>query len=157
MEVVPVPVRSPARQQEAGESARRLREDEKGVAHRRRAEPFMSGERVGTRSERLRAGRVRPHVRAPLLLRHPHPDQRASLLDRGTHPRVVIERGDARRPLVQQIRLPLQRRKRRVRHRDGTAMTRFCLRDEQHLRRARDVRAFARIAPRTRMDAASDG
>ena len=93
-------------------------------------------------------GGVRAHVGAALLLGHPHPAERAGLVG-GRHQAlaVVVEREEARLPLVGQLRLLAQRRDHRVGHRDRAADPGVDLAEHHHHRAAGDVRARARLAP----------
>ena len=148
-----------SRHQEAGEAAVRLSQDQEGVAHRRRHEPLVAGELVlgagAATVQRCRRGRVGAHVRAALLLGHPHPAERARLLGRRSQVAVVGERAEARLPLGGELGLVSQRRDRRVGHRQRTADTGFGLRGDEH-RRAGDMRARLRLAPRQRVQAEAD-
>src|SRR5207237_8828630 len=104
-EAVLRPVREHARQEEAGEPPRGLREDQESVAHRRRAEPLVTGEPVRAPG-RLGASGVRADLRAALLLGHRHADERAPLLRRGQEPRLVLPARDPRLPLARAGRPP---------------------------------------------------
>ena len=72
-----------ARHQEAGKPARRLRQHQEGVAHRRRHEPLVAGDdvfRARPAGARRHGGRgVGAHVGAALLLGHAHADGDAAL------------------------------------------------------------------------------
>ena len=85
-EAVALAVRRPAREEEAGEAALGLGEDEEGVAHRRRHEPLVAGQLVlGAGAAAVhRAGErgVGADVGAALLLGHPHPGEGAALVRR---------------------------------------------------------------------------
>ena len=102
VEAVALAVGRPARQQEAGDAALGLGEDEEGVAHRRRAEPLVAGELVlgpgAAAVERDGDGGVGADVGAALLLGHRHPAEGAGLVGRRDHPPVVVERVEARLP-----------------------------------------------------------
>ena len=100
-------------------------------------------------------GRVGAHVRAALLLGHPHAAQRAGLVGRGAQLAVVAERGEARLPLGRELGLLAQRRDHRVGHRDRAADAGLGLRGDEH-RRAGDVGAGLRLAPRQRVRAEAD-
>ena len=146
-----------ARQQVAREPARRLRQHEERVRHRRRAEPLVPVKRrLAPVPERPRLGGVRAHVRAALPLRHRHPAERPALLRRRAKAGVVFERGEARTPLVEQLRLGGERRDRRVRHRERAADAGLDLRQRREERGARDVRARPGLAPRRRVRAGLD-
>ena len=95
-------------------------------------------------SARRRAG---PDVRAALLLGHRHAAQRAAL---------VVGQRQPRLPLRRQLGIRAQRRDRGVGHRDRAHHARVRLRPQQLERRAGDVRARPRLAPRQRVDLALD-
>jgi hypothetical protein len=80
------------RQQEAGQTARRLREHEEAVGHRRGEEPLVARQRVVVATEGFGAGRVRAHVRAALLLRHAHAEGDAALVGDLHLARIVVRR-----------------------------------------------------------------
>jgi hypothetical protein len=84
-----------ARQQEAGETALGLSENEKGVAHRRRHEPLVAGDRVlGAGAAAIGGYRHRAvgaHVRAALLLGHAHSAKRSGLVGRRAQLAVVVK------------------------------------------------------------------
>ncbi len=151
MEAVARAVRREAGEEEAGEPFRRLREDQEGVAHRRRAEPLVAGDLVFAArtagADRHGPGGVGAHVRAPLLLGHRHAAEGAGLL-RGRHrARIVDGRGDARLPLRRDLRLEAQGRHRRVGHRERAPHPGLHLREQQEERRPRHVGAGPRLAP----------
>jgi len=125
-------VRPPARQQEARESARRLRQHQEGVAHRRRDEELVAHQLVGLagafRAQRQGARGVGAHVRAALLFGHGHTDGEALLL-LGRHiARVVDPRGDFRHPLRGEVGLQLQAGHGGEGHGDRAAVTSLDLR-----------------------------
>ena len=132
---------------EAREPAGRLREHEEDVAHRVRAEPLVAGQLVRAVAGGLGARRAGAHVRAALLLGHRHAAQRAAL---------VVGQRQPRLPLGRELRVDAQRRDRRVRHRHRAHHAGVGLRPQQLERRARDVRAGPRLAPRQRVDLALD-
>ena len=132
---------------EAGEAGGGLGEHEEDVAHRRRAEPLVAGDLVVAVADRLGARGVGAHVRAALLLGHRHPAQRAAL---------VVGQRQPRLPLRRQLGVAAQRRDRRVGHRDRAHDAGVGLRPQAHQRRAGDVGARARVAPRQRVDLALD-
>ena len=131
---------------EAGEPAGRLGEHEEDVAHRVRAEPLVAGQVVVV-AVRARLRRAGADVRAALLLRHRHPAERAAL---------VVGQRQPRLPLGGELGIDPQRGHGRVGHRDRAHHARVRLRPEQLERRAGDVRARARRAPRQRVDLALD-
>ena len=96
---------------------------------------------------RLGAGDVRAHVRAALLLGHRHAAQRAAL---------VVGQREPRLPLGRERRVHAQRRHGAVGHRDRAHHAGVGLRPQQLERRAGDVRARLRVAPRERVDLALD-
>src|SRR5262249_20216354 len=77
---VAAPVVEDAGQEKAGEPARRVREPEERVAHRRRAEPLPSVERIAGAVDWLGTRLVRSHVGAALLLGERHAREHARLL-----------------------------------------------------------------------------
>ena len=155
------PVRQHAREQEAGEPARRLGEDEEGVAHRRRAEPLVPGEPVlaagAAAAHRRRPRRVRPDVRAALLLGERHADEGPRLLGHRAEPGIVGGRADPRQPFGGQLGLTAERRHRGVRHPDRTADARFDLAQEEHAGGPGDVGAGPRGAPGSAVEALAHG
>ena len=72
-------IRRPARHQETGKPAFGIGQRQECVAHRRRAEPFVAGQRVGAVGVLRGARRVGAHVGAALFLRHRHADGDAGL------------------------------------------------------------------------------
>jgi len=132
----------PAREQEAGEPGRCLREDEEGVRRGRRAEPLLAVEDVPAAGGR-RPHRVGAQVGAALTLGHRHAAERAAAVLAARQPRLPL-RGEPRRRRA-------QCRHRRVRHRHRTAVPGLDLRREHEERGARDVRAAAPVRPRERM------
>ena len=145
-------IRSPSRQQEAGEPAGGLRQHEEGVAHRGRAEPL-----VPRQSPRLAVahctGGVGADVRSALLLGHRHPDERKGLARRGDRAGVVRASRDPRLPFAGELGRPPQRRHRRVGHRDGAAVALLALRVEEHQRGAGEVGVLALLLPGQPVDA----
>ena len=110
-------------EQEAADAGVGLRQDEEGVAHRRRAEPLVPGEAVRVAGERAtrggdRPGRVGPHVGAALLLGHPHADGQPGLVGHRRQHRVVGARGEARHPARGHVGLGRERGRGGIRHRD---------------------------------------
>ena len=160
LEAVALAVGRPARHQEAGDARIGLREDEEGVAHRRRAEPLVADQlvlRPGAAAVQRRGGRgVGAHIRAALLLGHRHPAEGAVLALGGDRALVVVEREEARFPLLGQLRLPAQRRDRRVGHRDRAADAALRLHQQAEHRRAGDMGAGARFAPGHRVQPVAD-
>ena len=76
-------VRREARQEEAGQSAGRLGEDQERVAHRRGEEPLVPDDRdTRARLTASRLRRVRAQIGAALLLGHSHPERHAALFAR---------------------------------------------------------------------------
>ena len=137
----------PALEHEAREARRRLSEHEEHVAGRIGAEPLVAGELPPAVADGLGARDVRAHVRAALLLGHRHAAQRAAL---------VVGQRQPRLPLGRERRVRAQRRHGAVGHRDRADHARVGLRPQQLERRAGDVRARLRVAPRERVDLALD-
>ena len=160
VEGVALAVGRPARHQEAGDAGVGLGEDEEGVAHRRRAEPLVADELVlgpgPAAVQRRRRGGVGAHVGAALLLGHRHPAERAALAGGRQRALVVVEREEARLPLLGQLRLLAQRRDRRVGHRDRAADAALGLHQQHEHRGAGDVGAGPRLAPGQRVQAVAD-
>lgn len=113
------PVRGKARHQETAQSIVGLRQHQKGVAHRRRHEPFMPGDAIGA-AVALRPGHVGANVGAALLLGHAHAERHAALGPPRRKRRIVGARSQYRHHPGQQIRLLRQCRDRGARHRDRT-------------------------------------
>ena len=161
VEAVARAVGQPARQEEAREPALDVREDEEGIAHRRRAEPLVPGDLVGrartARADGARPRRVGAHVGATLLLRHRHATERAHLLRRRDRTWIVRRRREARLPLGRDFRRGTQRRHCGVRHRDRAPVSRLDLRQHVGERRAGGMRAGLRLAPRQRVELVRDG
>ncbi len=122
------PVRQPARQDEAGQPARRIGQRQKGVAHRRRAEPLMPGQGIqAVPADRLGAGGVGAHVRAALLLGHGHAHGHARLLARRAHRPVIAAGQHAFDPRLAHRRIGLKRCDRGVGHGHGATGPRIRL------------------------------
>src|SRR5829696_4824737 len=133
---------------EAGEPARSLREDEEDVADRMRAEPLVAGQLEHAVAGRFGASRAGADVGAALLLRHRHAAERAAL---------VVGQRQPRLPLGRDLRLRAERGDGGVGHRDRAHDAGVGLRPQQLQRRARDVRARARLTPWERVDLALYG
>ena len=151
-EAVALAVRRPAREEEAGDAAVGLGEDQEDVAHRRRHEPLVAGDLVlGAGPAAVdRAGnrRVGAHVGAALLLGHAHPCEGALLLAGGEVARVVGGGEEPRLPLGGELRLGPQCRDDRVGHRDRAADPGLGLRHAHEGGAAGDVSARLRVLPR---------
>ena len=145
VEAVPRAVRQHAREHEAREAAGRLREDEKRVAHGRRAEPLLARQHVpvaGWLGPRL----VGAHVRAPLAFGERHAHERRVLL--GRQLRVIRAAREPRRPLLGEVGVVAQGGDGRVRHRERAADTGFGVGEGHEPRGADDVRRRLGILPR---------
>src|SRR5213595_374387 len=121
MNAVALAVGREAGHEEAREAPVRLGEHEEPVAHRGREEPLVAGDLVlapRTAAVQWRGGgRVRAHVRAALLLRHPHTAPRALLVRRRDEAlAVVFERRETWLPLGGHLGLLAQRRDDRIGH-----------------------------------------
>src|SRR5207247_5014146 len=79
VEGVAAAVRQHSREQEARQAGGRLREYQKRVAHRCRAEPLVTVQLILAVLPGPGARRVGPNVRAALLLGHRHAQQDATL------------------------------------------------------------------------------
>ena len=125
--------------EEAREPGGRLGEDEKGVRHRRRAEPLVAVEdpRVAVAA---RGRLVRADVRAALTLGHRHPAER-------------LAARQTRDPLLAEIGLCAQSRDGGERHRERAADARLDLRQQHEERCPRDVRTGPLVDPRERLHA----
>ncbi len=100
MQAVDRAVRAEARHQETGQPARRLRQHQERVAHRRRHEPFVPGDGVALRGGNRGRG-IGAHVGAALLLGHAHAERDGVLLPPRDEARVIGARGDLGRQLLQ--------------------------------------------------------
>ena len=156
MKRVALPVAGPARHEKAGESAGSLRQHQKCIAHRRRAEPLVTVNHVFIARNAFGASRVRAHVGPALLFGHRHADQHARFLPSRTERRIVTIRMQARLPLGRQRGIAAQHRHGRIRHRDRTHVSGFILRREHRQSRARHVRTRLRIRPRKIVHAVFD-
>ena len=149
------PVRAPARNEKTGEAARRLRQHEKRVAHRRRDEELVADEFVRLArpfgADGNGARRIGAHVRAALLLGHRHADRHALLLLGGNVARIVDARLDLRQPLRGEVSLQFETGRRGEGHGDRAAVAGLDLGLHVGARGARHMRAFARIGPGRRM------
>ena len=110
-----------ARHEETGQPLLRLRQHQKGVAHRRRHEPFMPGDAIGL-AVAHRARHVGAHVGAALLLGHAHAERHAALGPPWRKGRIVGAGRDHGHRLRQQVRLRRQCRDRGARHGDRAEM-----------------------------------
>ena len=160
VERVDFAVGRPARKEEAREPALGLREHEERIAHRRRAEPLVAGDRVfpprPARPNRLGDGDVRADVGAALPLGHRHAEGAAALLVRREETRVVVGREHARLPLGGEVGLEPERGDDGERHRDRAARALVHLMPEHHQRAACDVRARPVARPRQAVEAVLD-
>ncbi len=159
-EAVALAVGRPAREEEAGDAAVGLGEDEEGVALRGRHEPLVAGQLVlgagAAAVDRPGDGGVGADVGAALLLGHPHPGEGACLpVGRGVG-RVVGGGEEARLPLGGQLRLGSQRRDHRIGHRDRAADPGLGLRHAHEGGAAGDVGARPRVLPRRAVQFVSD-
>ena len=132
MQTIHAAVGQEARQQETGEPARRLRQHQEGVRHGRGHEPLVAGDDVfGARAafaHGLRPGGRRAHVGATLLLGHAHAESDGALLRGRRKARVVLERQDARHPLLGECGLEQQHRHGGVGHGNRAAVPSLHLR-----------------------------
>src|SRR6185437_9584075 len=150
---VALAVRRPARHQETAQALRRVGEDEEGVAHRRRHEPFVTVKPEAAVSG-LGAGDVGAQVGAALVLGHAHADERGSFLARRAEMRIVVVREDAWQPFLGDGAVLPQRRYRTVGHGQRAQHAAFDLAEHVAAGRAQHMRARLRIGPRARMQAA---
>ncbi len=114
---------------EARQAARRLGEHEEQVAHRRGAEPLVTGQDVGAVEVRAqRAGGPGAYIRTALLLGHRHSGQRRRLARDAVRCRThAPSAAESTRRRGRGRRLPPQRRYGRVSHGDGAAVARIDL------------------------------
>ena len=127
-----------ARHEEAGEPARRLRQHQEGVAHRRGEEPFVADDGIAVAIRRRRRG-VGAHVGAALLLGHAHAERHAGFFPPRPKCRVVAARLTTFGTILRgQLRLGRERGKRGARHGDRAQMSGLDLRRHVEARRARD-------------------
>ena len=139
-----------ARQQVAAEPVRPLGEDQEAVAHRGGAEPLVPRQADAVRAQRagdVGGGRrgVSPHIRAALLLGHPHPGDRAGLVSEGDQPRVIHAGGEPGEPFPRESRRMPQGRPRGIRHGNGTQVGVLHLGPEVKAGRAAHMRTGARV------------
>nr|GFA34314.1 hypothetical protein [Tanacetum cinerariifolium] len=110
VELVAGVVRAMARQQEACQALVGLGQGEKGIAHRRRAEPFVPDQFIGLAgarlADRIRARGVGAHIGATLLLGHGHADGCTGLVGDADIARVVLGGEDLRQPRLDPVLRP---------------------------------------------------
>jgi hypothetical protein len=143
--------------EEAGDALLQLGEDEEQVAHRRRGEPLVAGQRVTAVGPCDRAGRVRPDVGAALLLGHTHAGDQAALAGGLGQTELVLPAGQPRLVPGGQIRRGAQGRDDGVGHRRRAGVPHLDLRPAQIPDRAAHVRVWVRVAPRSAGQAVLDG
>ena len=127
-----------ARHEEAGQPARRLRQHQEGVAHRRRHEPFVPGDGVGL-ARRHRGRGIGAHVRAALFLGHAHAERDRVLFPPRPEACVVSARCDLADQFAQDRRLDRECADAGARHRDRAHVSVLDLRHHEVARRARDL------------------
>ena len=127
------------RHQKAGQSALRLRQHQKSVAHRRRHEPFVAGDGIAL-ARGLGARRVGAHVGAALPLGHAHAERDAGLLPPRPEMGIVTARHDLGAELRCERGLDRERRDRGARHGDRAEMSGLDLRRHVEARGAGDLR-----------------
>ena len=146
----------PARQQETGQAARRLRQGQEKVAHRRRNEKLVSDQFIGLAwpldRNREGASRVGANVRASLFFGHGHAERQALLLGRRDIARVIDAGCDFGQPVVGKIGLRLKAASGGEGHGNRTAMARLDLRMHEEPCGAGDVRARRGVRPGRRME-----
>ena len=95
-------VQQNARQEEVGQPAFGLRQNQVRIALRHREEPLVPHQPVGfarpARAERRGGGGIAQHVGAALFLRHAHADQQAALLPARQQVSVITIRQQRRQP-----------------------------------------------------------
>ena len=137
-------VRTKARHDKTRQSAHRLRQHQKGVAHRRRHEPFLAGDDISL-AVAFGARGVGAHVGAALTLRHAHADGHAALVPPRREGRIVTAGAEHRHDLRAQCRICRQRAHRGARHGDRAQMSGLDLRRHKEFCRPHH---FGRIAGR---------
>ncbi len=75
-----------------------MRQNQKGIRHRRRHEPFVAGQPVRTIVGPHRVRGVRLHIAAALLFRHAHAKRCAAFVTGRPRASVIVPRQNARRP-----------------------------------------------------------
>src|ERR1700751_1604524 len=120
MEGVSSSIRSPTRKQEAGETLRRLSENQKSVTHRCGAKPFVTRNDVilarSTSIDRLGQRRICSYVAAALAFGHTHTEERTPFLRSRHRARIIGRRKDPWFPFAGEFRLQSKRRDRRECH-----------------------------------------
>ena len=137
-------VRQPARQEEAGQACRGLREHQKGVAHGCAEEPLVAGQAKarapGIAAIGLGARGVGADVGAALLLRHAHAHGDGCLAFHGDEARVVECGRQLGPPGRLQRSITAQGRCHRIAHGHRAQHRRLGLGEQHEGRGARDVR-----------------
>ena len=139
------------RQEEAGEPAGRLRQDQERIAHRRGKEPLVPRDAI-TRAPGIVAighglGRVGAHVRSALLLGHAHAHGERGFLREQRQARVVLRAGQAFVPVGPHGAIAPQGRRDGVAHRHRAEDGRLGL-SKQHEARTTLYMRVARILAR---------
>ncbi|MNL23310.1 hypothetical protein D3C87_1446940 [compost metagenome] len=141
-----------ARQQETGQALVGLRQGQEGVAHRRRAKPFVPNQFIGLArtagTDRIRLGGIGTHIGAALLLGHGHADGDPGLVGHADIARVVFGGEDLRQPFFRQVRLQAHRRDTGEGHGQRAAAAGFGLAVQVSHGGAGDVGAVLRMSPR---------
>ena len=94
-ERVDTSIRTKPRHQERGKTGFYLREHNKGIRHRRRQKPFVTGNFIMPVAS-PRFANNGAHIRAALTFRHAHAERDRPLLEPGLH-RAIIVAGDKMR------------------------------------------------------------
>ena len=155
MDRVALPVRRPARQQEAAQAFRRLRQHQEGVAHRRRQEPFVAVQAEAAVAGRHRARRIGAQIGATLVLGQPHAEQGRGFFTHRDETLIVIARENLRQPFRRDRRRITQGRHRAVGHGERAINPALDLVEHVGAGRARHMGAWFRIGPRARMQAST--
>ena len=144
-----------ARQHEAGQPARGLREHQEDVAHRRRGEPLVAGQAVGAVAVGGCFGGAGAHVGAALLLGHRHARGDAGFGGGQLQLGVVFATGQQRLVHRRQFGVVAQRRHHGVGHRDRADVARLD-RPHRRLGGADHVRARPLVGPRRGVQTVGD-
>ncbi|MNV15836.1 hypothetical protein D3C71_1065750 [compost metagenome] len=134
------------RHEETAQAARRLRQHQEAVGHRRGEEPLVPHQLVAAVGLQLGAGGVAAHVRAALLFGHAHAQGDAVLVGDGHIARIVMRRRRLVGPLGQ-CRVLAQHRDRGVGHGQRATGPGLGLVVQVAQRRACDVGTRAAVVP----------
>ncbi|MNP07231.1 hypothetical protein D3C76_992490 [compost metagenome] len=161
IELVAAVIRAVTRQQEAAQAFFGLGQGQKGIAHRRRAEPLVPNQFVGlaraSGADRISAGGVGAYIGAALLLGHGHAQGDPGLVAVADVTRVVLAGEDFRQPVFGQFGLQPQRWHGSEGHGQRAAGTGLGLAVQVGHRSPRHMGAWAGFGPWQRRQAVLDG